>query len=62
MIRLAALGILLVTFIASIDAFPKNRLDARGRFNRKIDNCLPISKILASSFSHQQLRLSSCLE
>lgn len=32
MLRLAALAILLVVFIASIDAFPKNRLDGRGEF------------------------------
>ena len=32
MIREAALGILLVVCIASIDAFPKNRLDRAGKF------------------------------
>lgn len=32
MIREAALGILLVVCIASIDAFPRNRLDRAGKF------------------------------
>lgn len=35
MTRLAVLGILLIVFLASIDAFPKNRLDVRGKFIRK---------------------------
>lgn len=37
MIRLAVLGILLIVFLASIDAFPKSRLDVRGKFIRKKD-------------------------
>lgn len=37
MTRLAVLGILLIVFLASIDAFPKSRLDVRGKFNRKKD-------------------------